>query len=203
MNYGDSISVCDDISAEQRQAYINGGYEKLGVSTTTTLDDAFEEGVFPRKVDVMKMDVEGYEPRVLEGGRKFLKSEKAPDKIIMESMPNILQFAMGGDGNAQMKKEFSTLLGLGYVAGGMDSEEKIAKGVEKYIGNPEFLHVGAAAVGVGGHVGAAAVGVGGHVFLEESGGVRKDGRPAFLQEEGDHTHTTGKGAPRFRNSVSV
>ena len=55
-----------------------------------------------------------------------------------------------------MKKEFSTLLGLGYVAGGMDSEEKIAKGVEKYIGNPEFLHVGAAAVAwIGRHVDVA------------------------------------------------
>ena len=177
MNYGDSISVCDDIPAERKQGWIKSGYVKLGESTTTTLDDAFEQGVFPRKVDVMKMDVEGYEPRVLEGGRKFLSSKKAPDKIIMESMPIILQAAMGGDGNAHMKKEFTTLLGLGYVAGGMDSEDKIAKGVEQYIGDPEFLHVGAAAMGVGGQV-----------FLEEpgEGEVRENEKTvrttAFLEE---------------------
>lgn len=47
---------------------------------TTTLDDALLAGLFDHveRVDVMKIDVEGFEPSVIFEGNRFFQSEYAP-----------------------------------------------------------------------------------------------------------------------------
>ena len=105
VNFGDSISICDDIESSKKQQWLDKGYQKLSESKTATLDSALEAGIFPRKVDIMKMDVEGYEPRVLAGASKFLNSEYAPDKIIMESRTDLLDMA-GGSGGGEVRRSF-------------------------------------------------------------------------------------------------
>eukprot|EP01082_Thalassiosira_pseudonana_P005561 g4959.t1 g4959 contig18:320460-321366(-) len=73
-NIGDTHSICDEQTlnlflSEKSQ------YKSLGWMNTTTLDDALNNGMFDSidgGIDVMKMDVEGFEPNVIAGGNAFL-----------------------------------------------------------------------------------------------------------------------------------
>ena len=112
VSFGNSISVCDDISPAKKAQWIAQGYQKLSESTTATLDAALDAKIFPRKVDIMKMDIEGYEPRVLAGAKRFLQSEFAPDKIVMESVPQLLNQV--GEGGGEVENCFFSLTKLEY-----------------------------------------------------------------------------------------
>ena len=68
---------------------------------------------------------------ILAGARKFLSSEFAPRKIIMEMNPPVL--ANNGNATDLMQNEFTTLFDHGYVAYGMDTREKIAAGWEAHL----------------------------------------------------------------------
>ena len=70
INVGDTHSICDGAS---RLQFIEKGYSPLGWMNTTTLDIALEAGYFNHvsHVDVMKVDVEGFEYSVMEGGTNF------------------------------------------------------------------------------------------------------------------------------------
>ena len=83
VNVGDTHSVCDGASRSQ---FIEKGYAPLGWMNTTTLDLALEAGYFEHvdHVDVMKVDVEGFEYSVMEGGNQFFQSFLAPKYIFME-----------------------------------------------------------------------------------------------------------------------
>lgn len=59
VNFGDTAIVCDDTGKKEIQRYKQRGFQNLGTAKIGTLDGALAAGVFPRKVDVMKMDVEG------------------------------------------------------------------------------------------------------------------------------------------------
>jgi hypothetical protein len=66
INFGDTHSVCDEKTWE---SFALNKYESLGWMNTTTLDDALLAGVFDSYsgIDVMKIDMEGFEPFVLAG----------------------------------------------------------------------------------------------------------------------------------------
>ena len=74
VNIGDTHSVCDD---KTRAHFLDNGYVSLGWMNTTTLDDALLACLFDHveRVDVMKIDVEGFEPSVIFGGNRFFQSE--------------------------------------------------------------------------------------------------------------------------------
>ena len=67
VNLGDAHSVCDN---KTRAHFISNGYTSLGWMNTTTLDEALVDGLFDHVdgIDVMKIDVEGFEPSVILGG---------------------------------------------------------------------------------------------------------------------------------------
>lgn len=114
-NFGDTHTVCPDMEAEARRGLIDSGYERVGDMVVGTLDHALAENVFSRKVDLMKMDVEGYEPHVLAGGRRFFESEFAPRRIVMEVLSKNLVEAGMGDGGAAVVSELKLLLDYGYA----------------------------------------------------------------------------------------
>lgn len=128
-NFGDTHTVCD---VQTRASYKAQGLRKMADAKFGTLDAAYERGVFYKKVDVLKLDVEGYEPVVLRGGKKFLASPLAPDHLMIEVSPKNLHDATGRDGKKEAEQMFKFLLGLGYVvseAGSVDmsTEAKIEK----------------------------------------------------------------------------
>ena len=72
--------MCDD---KTRAHFLGNGYASLGWMNTTTLDDALLAGLFNHveRVDVMKIDVEGFEPSVIFGGNRFFQSEYVPTYV--------------------------------------------------------------------------------------------------------------------------
>ena len=83
VNIGDTHSVCD---SETKKTFVEKNYQSLGWMNTTTLDDALRSGTFSMidRVDVMKIDVEGFEPSVFLGGNRFFQSSFAPRYLFVE-----------------------------------------------------------------------------------------------------------------------
>lgn len=95
VNIGDTHSICDE---ETRRQFSARGYARLGWMNTTTLDDALLEGFFDgikAPIDVMKIDVEGFEPAVIAGGNQFFESKYAPRYIFMETVSSYMGLAVG------------------------------------------------------------------------------------------------------------
>jgi FkbM family methyltransferase len=93
-NIGDTHSVCD---SESKQQFIQKGYAPLGWMNTTTLDEALENGLFDfaDHIDVMKVDVEGFEHLVIDGGNRFFQSKLAPRYVYMELVSSLMGDAGG------------------------------------------------------------------------------------------------------------
>ena len=93
-NIGDTHSICDPASREQ---FIQKGYAPLGWMNTTTLDSALESGLFDSvdHIDVMKVDVEGFEHAVVDGGNQFFHSDLAPKYVYMELVSSLMGDAGG------------------------------------------------------------------------------------------------------------
>lgn len=94
VNIGDTHSVCDEA---MRASIIKGGYESLGWMNTTTLDAAVNNGLFDliSHIDVMKMDVEGFEHAVIDGGNSFFTSQFAPRFLYIELISAMMGNAGG------------------------------------------------------------------------------------------------------------
>ncbi len=77
VNIGDTHSVCDD---KTRAHFLDNGYASLGWVNTTNPDDGLLTGLFDhvKRIDVMRIDVEGFEPSVIFEGNRFFQSEYAP-----------------------------------------------------------------------------------------------------------------------------
>ena len=94
VNIGDTHSVCDEA---MRASIIEGGYESLGWMNTTTLDAAVSNGLFDliSHIDVMKIDVEGFEHAVIDGGNQFFSSQFAPRFVYIELVSGMMGNAGG------------------------------------------------------------------------------------------------------------
>jgi hypothetical protein len=90
----------------------------LGWMNTTTLDIALEEGHFNHvgQVDVMKVDVEGFEYSVMEGGNRFFQSRFAPKYIFMELVSSMMGDAGGlsDRGESRLESVLMKLTNYGY-----------------------------------------------------------------------------------------
>ena len=115
INVGDTHSVCDGASRAQ---FIEKGYSPLGWMNTTTLDIALEAGYFDHvdHVDVMKVDVEGFEYSVMEGGNRFFLSSLAPKYIFMELVSSMMGDAGGlrDRGGSRLESVLMKLTNYGY-----------------------------------------------------------------------------------------
>jgi len=89
--------VCDE---KTRAHFLGAVYASLGWMNTTTLDDALHEGAFDHvdRVDVMKIDVEGFEPSVIAGGNQFFESKYAPRYVFMEMVSSLVDSVFGAKG---------------------------------------------------------------------------------------------------------
>ena len=107
--------MCDGASRSQ---FIKKGYASLGWMNTTTLDIALEEGHFSHvgHVDVMKVDVEGFEYSVMEGGNQFFQSRFAPKYIFMELVSSMMGDAGGliDRGESRLESVLMKLTNYGY-----------------------------------------------------------------------------------------
>ena len=94
VNIGDTHSVCDEA---MRASITNGGYESLGWMDTTTLDAAVNNGLFDliNHIDVMKIDVEGFEHAVIDGGNSLFTSQLAPRFLYIELISAMMGNAGG------------------------------------------------------------------------------------------------------------
>ena len=94
MNIGDTHSGCDEAS---RRQFIKGGLQALGWMNTTTLDIAAGTGLFnlTTHVDVMKIDVEGFEHSLIDGGNVFFTSQLAPKYLYIELVSSMMGNAGG------------------------------------------------------------------------------------------------------------
>ena len=85
---------------------------------TTTLDIALEAGYFNHvdHVDVMKVDVEGFEYSVMEGGNQFFLSSYAPKYIFMELVSSMMGDAGGlsDRGASRLESVLMKLTNYGY-----------------------------------------------------------------------------------------
>ena len=115
VNVGDTHSVCDGAS---RTRFIEKGYSSLGWMNTTTLDIALEAGLFNYvdHIDVMKVDVEGFEYSVMEGGNRFFLSSLAPKYIFMELVSSMMGDAGGlsDRGESRLESVLMKLTNYGY-----------------------------------------------------------------------------------------
>ena len=115
INVGDTHSVCDGASRAQ---FIEKGYSPLGWMNTTTLDIALEVGYFDHvdHIDVMKVDVEGFEYSVMEGGNRFFLSSLAPKYIFMELVSSMMGDAGGlsDRGGSRLESVLMKLTDYGY-----------------------------------------------------------------------------------------
>ena len=114
-NVGDTHSICDGASRSQ---FIEKGYSPLGWMNTTTLDIALEAGYFNHvdHIDVMKVDVEGFEYSVMEGGNQFFLSPFAPKYIFMELVSSMMGDAGGLNdrGESRLESVLMKLTNYGY-----------------------------------------------------------------------------------------
>ena len=96
INIGDTHSVCDK---KTRDKMLGNKYESLGWMNTTTLDDALFSGTFSSvdHIDVMKIDVEGFESAVIFGGNKFFESKYAPSYVYMEMVSSFMDTVTGSE----------------------------------------------------------------------------------------------------------
>lgn len=119
INIGDTHAVCDE---KTRAHFLGAGYASLGWMNTTTLDDAFVDGAFDHldRIDVMKIDVEGFEPAVIAGGNRFFESKYAPRYVFMEMVSSLMDSASGAKGRGQDYLR-TTLLHLGNHGYELDS----------------------------------------------------------------------------------
>ena len=84
----------------------------------TTPDDALLTGLFDhvKRVDVMKIDVEGFEPSVIFGGNRFFQSEYAPTYVFMEMVSSCMDSAFGStrQGDDYIRAVLMHLVNHGY-----------------------------------------------------------------------------------------
>jgi FkbM family methyltransferase len=68
------------LARQESQSHVSGGQGAPGMQKIecVTLDDVFPDG----RVDVLKIDVEGYEERVLEGAFGLLRDEKRKPRLL-------------------------------------------------------------------------------------------------------------------------
>jgi len=102
VNIGDTHSVCSTSvdGEEMRRNFESKGYKKLGTTQTTTLDELYRtKALGTRKFDILKIDVEGFESRILLGGNAFMGSELAPESILIEMASQNQQLATGRGGD--------------------------------------------------------------------------------------------------------
>ena len=115
VNIGDTHSVCDD---KTRAHFLDNGYVSLGWMNTTTLDDALLACLFDHveRVDVMKIDVEGFEPSVIFGGNRFFQSEYVPTYVFMEMVSSFMDSAFGSrrQGDDYIRAVLMHLVNHGY-----------------------------------------------------------------------------------------
>lgn len=115
VNIGDTHSVCDQ---ETKKTFVEKNYQSLGWMNTTTLDDAVRIGTFSMidMVDVMKIDVEGFEPSVFLGGNKFFQSDLAPRFIFVELVSERMGEVQGlhDRGKHRLRSVLLTLANYGY-----------------------------------------------------------------------------------------
>jgi len=115
VNIGDTHSICDE---ETRRQFSTRGYTRLGWMNTTTLDDALLEGAFDgvHGIDIMKIDVEGFEPSVIAGGNRFFESIYAPRYVFMEAVSSYMGLAVGSEarGKDYLKAAVMHLANHGY-----------------------------------------------------------------------------------------
>jgi len=115
VNIGDTHTVCSEGS---RRLMENGGYKRLGWMNTTTLDDALLNGWFDnhKVINLMKIDVEGFEPAIISGANKFFQSKYAPKYIIMEMVGKMMGVAFGNNerGGDYLKSTLLLLHNHGY-----------------------------------------------------------------------------------------
>ena len=138
VNIGDTHSVCDE---KTRERFLKKQYRRLGWMNTTTLDDALLDGTFKMVdgIDVMKIDVEGFEPAVIAGGNRFFQSQYAPRYIFMEMVSKMMGEAIG-DGN-HGKDYFKSVL-LHLVNHGYDLHDYSKKGAtELSLKNSTLDHI--------------------------------------------------------------
>ena len=87
----------------------------------TTPDDALLTGLFDhvKRVDVMKIDVEGFEPSVIFGGNRFFQSEYAPTYDFMEMVSSFMDSAFGSrrQGDDYIRAVLMHLANHGYELG--------------------------------------------------------------------------------------
>lgn len=114
VNIGDTHSICNE---KTRESFIQMQYTQLGWMNTTTLDDALLEGLFDlySGIDVMKMDVEGFEPSVMAGANRFFESKYAPTYIFLEFTSKTVSTSVGSaDARDYMKSILIHLKNHGY-----------------------------------------------------------------------------------------
>lgn len=102
VNIGDTHSVCSTSvdGEEMKRNFESEGYKKLGTTETTTLDELYRtKALGTRKFDILKIDVEGFESRVLLGGNAFFGSELAPASILIEMTSPTQKTATGRGGD--------------------------------------------------------------------------------------------------------
>ena len=106
-NVGDGQVLCH-IAGEVEYQNDNGNVVR-GEFDTVRLDDVLDDSSVISKIGVVKMDVEGYEPYVIDGGYQTIIKSKVP-VIIIEIQNNLIKLA--GSDPAKFVKQF---LDAGYV----------------------------------------------------------------------------------------
>ena len=97
INEGDGHTLCGE---KESDIHVQPGYSIRGKIVTKRLDDiASTEG---KTVVLVKMDVEGFESHVVEGGRDFLLNSNIP-YIVSEFVPEWMT-KYGGDPERMMKR---------------------------------------------------------------------------------------------------
>jgi hypothetical protein len=143
VNLGDTHSICDGNAGEERRRMTKEGYKKVGTMQTTTLDGLVSSGKMnfgAAGSTVVKIDVEGYEPFALGGGKKVLA--KSPPRAVQSEFT--VQMLNGHEGEPDLAKKYITMMqGFGYslftVAGDQIPDDSISK--MKIPGNVVFrLH---------------------------------------------------------------
>ena len=124
-NIGDTHSICDESARKQ---FINKGYLPLGWMNTTTLDDALSDGFFDLAdhIDVMKVDVEGFEHAVVDGGNLFFQSIYAPTYVYMEMVSSMMGDA-GGLNDRGIHRLIGVLLRLANYGYELDASVEASK----------------------------------------------------------------------------
>ena len=90
INRGDGVTMCGMRDEEEARRKVPAEYELRGSMQQFRLDDLLDE-----EVKLLKMDVEGYEPEVMQGATKLLERNKVRLMLLCrwpEAFGNVLIF---------------------------------------------------------------------------------------------------------------